>query len=77
MLERAHVRITIGEKTDMEVADFGLDDLERTGLEIVVYVNADRHRLLLCSSKDNWLARSNPAKTVEILEFEPPSRDLL
>jgi D-lyxose ketol-isomerase len=35
--------LTATEQTQIEVADFGLDALERTGLEIVVYVNTDRY----------------------------------
>ncbi|MHC1785733.1 MAG: D-lyxose/D-mannose family sugar isomerase [Christensenellales bacterium] len=30
------------EKKNVEVADFGLDDLERTGLELVTYLNTQR-----------------------------------
>ncbi len=42
-LEQAGIVITDEEKAGMEVADLGLGDLERTGLEIVVYVNTDRY----------------------------------
>lgn len=34
--------LTAEEKANIEVADFGLDDLEHFGLEIVVYVNTER-----------------------------------
>ena len=41
-LRRAGIVITAEESTNIEVADFGLEDLENTGLELVVYVNTDR-----------------------------------
>ena len=43
MLETAGIVITPAEKANMEVADLGLGDLERTGLEIIAYVNTDRY----------------------------------
>ncbi|MHC4713168.1 MAG: D-lyxose/D-mannose family sugar isomerase [Planctomycetota bacterium] len=43
MLEQAGIAVTDDEKAGMEVADLGLDDLDRTGLEIIVYVNTDRY----------------------------------
>jgi D-lyxose ketol-isomerase len=43
MLSQAGVTLTERERANIEVADFGLADLERTGLEIVVYVNTDRY----------------------------------
>ena len=42
LYERAGIVLTPAEKENIEVADFGLNDLERTGLQIVVYVNTDR-----------------------------------
>ena len=42
LYERAGIVLTPAEKASIEVADFGLDDLERTGLQIVVYVNTER-----------------------------------
>lgn len=41
-LSRAGIAITPEEAANIEVADFGLNELERTGLELVVYVNTDR-----------------------------------
>lgn len=41
-LDRAHIVLTESEKRNIEVADFGLGDLPRTGLELVVYVNTER-----------------------------------
>ncbi|MCD6291410.1 MAG: D-lyxose/D-mannose family sugar isomerase [Anaerolineae bacterium] len=41
-LDRACIAITPEEEANIEVADFGLGDLEHTGLELVVYVNTDR-----------------------------------
>lgn len=41
-LDRAGIVLTPQEAASIEVADFGLGNLEQTGLEIVVYVNTDR-----------------------------------
>ena len=41
-LIRAGIIITQEESANIEVADFGLDELDQTGLELVVYVNTDR-----------------------------------
>jgi D-lyxose ketol-isomerase len=43
MLSQAGIVLTAEERRNMEVADFGLGELERTGLELVVYVNTDRY----------------------------------
>ena len=43
MLDAAGIAITPQERASIEVADFGLGDLERQGLEIVVYENNDRY----------------------------------
>ncbi|MCG3181539.1 MAG: D-lyxose ketol-isomerase [Phycisphaerae bacterium] len=43
MLEQVGIALTPQERETIEVADFGLGDLERTGLEIVTYVNTDRY----------------------------------
>ena len=42
MLAEAGIVLTAAELEAIEVADFGLDDLERWGLQIVVYVNTQR-----------------------------------
>jgi D-lyxose ketol-isomerase len=42
MLAEAGIVLTPVEQDEIEVADFGLGDLERYGLEIVVYVNTER-----------------------------------
>lgn len=42
MLADAGIVLTAAEREAIEVADFGLADLERWGLQIVVYVNTDR-----------------------------------
>jgi len=41
-LSRAGIVLTPEEAANIEVADFGLNDLENTGLELVVYVNTER-----------------------------------
>ena len=43
MMEQAHIVLTPSEKVNIEVAEFGLDDFDRQGLELVVYVNTDRY----------------------------------
>ncbi|MBM3495653.1 MAG: D-lyxose/D-mannose family sugar isomerase [Armatimonadetes bacterium] len=40
--DRAGIVLTQAESAGIEVADFGLGELERTGLEIVTYVNTSR-----------------------------------
>src|SRR4029450_1989342 len=42
MLAEAGIVLTPVERETIEVADFGLGDLERYGLQIVVYVNTER-----------------------------------
>ena len=42
-LQRAGIALRRDEVEQMEVADFGLGEVESTGLEIVVYVNNDRY----------------------------------
>jgi D-lyxose ketol-isomerase len=43
MLSDLGVVLTAQEQERIEIADFGLGELERTGLEVVVYVNTDRY----------------------------------
>lgn len=43
MLHRAGVAITPAERASIEIADFGLGDLEHTGLQLITYVNTDRY----------------------------------
>ncbi len=43
MLKAARIAITPKERAGMEVAHFGLGDVEKIGLEIVVYENNDRY----------------------------------
>jgi D-lyxose ketol-isomerase len=43
MLASIGINITPTERQNIEVAEFGLGELERTGLELVVYVNTDRY----------------------------------
>ena len=40
--DKAGIVLTQKEKDSVEVADFGLDELEKTGLELVTYVNTER-----------------------------------
>lgn len=41
--EKAGIAITEEEKKNIEVADFGLEDIENVGLQLLVYVNTDRY----------------------------------
>ncbi len=41
-LDRAGIVLTDQESRAIEVADFGLGDLARTGLQLVVYINTER-----------------------------------
>ncbi|MBI3830554.1 MAG: D-lyxose/D-mannose family sugar isomerase [Planctomycetes bacterium] len=43
MLGKLGIALTPEERGKIEVAEFGLSDLEHTGLELVVYVNTDRY----------------------------------
>lgn len=43
ILSQAGIVLTPEEQENIDVIDFGLGDLDRTGLEIVVYVNNDRY----------------------------------
>jgi D-lyxose ketol-isomerase len=43
MLRQAGIVVTPDEADNIEVAELGLGELERTGLELVVYVNTDRY----------------------------------
>jgi D-lyxose ketol-isomerase len=43
MLAKVGIELTADERNNIEVAEFGLDELEQTGLELVVYVNNDRY----------------------------------
>src|SRR5579864_3190681 len=42
MLQQAGFTITPAERERLEVADFGLGELEKTGLQILTYVNTER-----------------------------------
>lgn len=42
MLDTAGIALTAQERGALEMADFGLDDFETTGLSLVTYVNTER-----------------------------------
>ena len=50
--EKAHIALTDEEKENIEIADFGLDDIEHIGLQLVTYINTDR-----CCAKEMVLFR--------------------
>ncbi len=41
-LEDAGIVVTENEKKNMEIAEYGLNDIENIGLELIVYVNTER-----------------------------------
>ncbi len=41
--EKASIVLTSDESNNIEIADFGLGDLEHTGLELVTYINTERY----------------------------------
>jgi len=43
LLERAGIVVTPDEKNAIEVADLGLGELRRTGLQLITYINTDRY----------------------------------
>ncbi len=43
LLTQAGIQLTTEESENIEIAEFGLGEVERTGLELVVYVNTDRY----------------------------------
>ncbi len=43
MLNRAGIILTDEEKNSIEIAEFGLGEMEQTGLELVTYINTDRY----------------------------------
>ena len=42
MYEKAGIVLSDAEKSRIEVADFGLDDIESVGLQILTYINTER-----------------------------------
>ena len=42
-LAQAGIVLTLQEQEQIEVVDFGLSELERTGLQLVIYINNDRY----------------------------------
>jgi D-lyxose ketol-isomerase len=43
LLKQAGIVLTASEAAGLEVATFGLDDLETEGLELITYINTDRY----------------------------------
>ncbi len=43
LLEKASIVLTAKEKENIEVSDFGLNDTEHVGLQVVIYENNDRY----------------------------------
>jgi D-lyxose ketol-isomerase len=71
MLARAGIVLTAQEQEQIEVVDFGLSELERTGLELVVYINNERYcakelvmtpRQTCAQHRHPPLSQANPGK---------------
>lgn len=43
LLTQVGIVLTPAERAQIEIAEFGLGEVERTGLELVVYINTDRY----------------------------------
>jgi D-lyxose ketol-isomerase len=43
LLQQVGIALTDEELENIEIAEFGLDELERTGLELIIYENNDRY----------------------------------
>lgn len=43
MFQKAGIALTAEEKENIEIADFGLGEFERTGLSLVIYINCERY----------------------------------
>lgn len=43
MLSQHGITLTLQEQANIEVVEFGLEEVERTGVQIVVYINTDRY----------------------------------
>ncbi len=59
--EKAGIALTEQEKENIEVADFGLDELEKTGLELVTYLNTER-----CCARSWCFSPIRPARSTAI-----------
>ena len=62
--QKAHIVLTPKQEAGLEVADFGLNELESTGLELVVYVNTDR-----CCAKEMVLFSRQPARSTVMRRY--------
>ncbi|MFW5998460.1 MAG: D-lyxose/D-mannose family sugar isomerase [Bacillota bacterium] len=43
IFKKANIALTLEEKENMEIADFGLNNLESTGLQLITYINTERY----------------------------------
>ncbi len=43
LLDKVGIALTPAERDTIEIAEFGLGELEQTGLELITYVNTDRY----------------------------------
>jgi D-lyxose ketol-isomerase len=66
-LQAVGIALTPAERDQIEIAEFGLGELERTGLELIVYINNDRYcakELVLFSHQTCPQHRHPPVGTV-------------
>ncbi len=70
-LQKAKIALTASERENIEIADFGLNDIGNVGLELVVYENNDRYcakelvlfpRQFCPEHRHPRLSESNPGK---------------
>jgi D-lyxose ketol-isomerase len=70
-LAQAGIVLTPQEQTQIEVVDFGMSELERTGLQLVIYINNDRYcakelvmvpRQTCAQHRHPSLSETNPGK---------------
>ena len=68
LLDRAGIFITDAERSEIEIADFGLNRFDETGLGVLVYVNTDR-----CCAKElaMWPRQTCPEHRHPSVEGEP------
>ncbi len=62
MLAQAGIVLTAQEQQRIEVADLGLGDIERTGLQIVIYINNERYcaKELIMTSRQTCAQHRHP-----------------
>ena len=72
LLEQAGIVITEEERTRIEIADFGLNQFEQTGLGVLVYVNTER-----CCAKElaMWPGQTCPEHRHPVVDDANPGKE--